>query len=410
MPSRDAPDKESRRLTVLQVIPALGSGGAERTALELAGGLVERGHRALVAAGGGRMAAEWRAAGAEHIALPLASRSPLTVVANARALARAIHADGVDIVHARSRAPAWAAWLACRRTGTAFVTTYHGAYSERGPLKRLYNAVMARGAVVIAPSAYIAGLVAARYHLPPEKIAVVHDGIDVAAFAPEAVTPERRKALARAWGLPDGARIVLAVARLSPIKGQRQLVEAFARPPLADRADLVLVLAGGAEGHGGYRAELEALIRARGLDRRVHLVDHVGHVAAALALADVAVQPSVVPESFGRAAVEAQAMGVPTIVTALGAAPEVVLAPPQIGEAERTGWHVPADDPNALAAAIAAALDLPVAERRALARRAQAHAARFSVAAMVEGTLGVYERVLAAGAGAPQRIWPPGLS
>lgn len=394
---------------MLQAIPALGSGGAELTALELAEGLVARGHRALVAAADGRMAPEWRRAGAKHIALPLDSRNPLRTLANARALARVIREEGVDLVHARSRGPAWAAWLACRQSGTSLVTTYHGAYAERWPPKRLYNAVMARGAGVIAPSAYIAGLVAERYRLPPETIAIVHDGIDLAAFAPEAVSEARRSPLRRAWGVPDGARIVLAVARLSPIKGQRPLVEAFARPPLADRADIMLVLAGGDEGRAGYRAELEALVRARALDGRVRLAGHVADVPAALSLAAVAVQPSVVPEAFGRAAAEAQALAVPTIVTALGAAPEVVLAPPGVAAGERTGWHVPPCEPHALAAAIAEALDLPERERRALGRRARAQAARFSVEAMVEGTLAVYRRVLAE-SGAPQRNSDSGLS
>ncbi|HEX2255228.1 MAG TPA: glycosyltransferase family 4 protein [Afifellaceae bacterium] len=394
---------------MLQAIPALGSGGAELTALELAGGLVRRGHRTLVAAARGRMAAAWNAAGAAHFDLPLDSRSPARILANARALAGIIRADNVDLVHARSRAPAWSAWLACRSTGTPFVTTYHGAYSERGPLKRLYNSVMARGAAVIAPSAYIAGLIAERYRLPPERIAIVHDGIDLATFAPDAVAAKRRARLARLWGLPDSARIVLAAARLTPIKGQRVLVEAMARPALSSPPDVALVLAGGDDGHGGYRAKLERLARAYGLEGRVRLVGHCDDVPAALALADVAVQPSLVPEAFGRGAVEAQAMGLPTIVTALGAAPEVVLAPPGVASAERTGWHVPPDDSDALAAAVAEALDLPDGERSALGRRARAHAAQFSQDAMVEGTLAVYRRVLADN-GAPQREPTSGLS
>jgi glycosyltransferase involved in cell wall biosynthesis len=409
MPSRDSPDQEDRRLTVLQAIPALGSGGAERTALELAEGLVARGHRALVAAAGGRMAETWRKAGAEHFALRLDRRDPLSLLANARALARVIREGGVDLVHARSRGPAWAAWLACRQSGTPLVTTYHGAYAERWPPKRLYNAVMARGAAVIAPSDYIAGLVAERYRMPPEKIAIVHDGIELAAFAPEAVSETRRFELRQAWGVPDGARIVLAVARLSPIKGQRVLIEALARPPLAERAEVMLVLAGGDEGRACYRAELEALVRARRLEGRVRLVGYVADVPAALSLAAVAVQPSIVPEAFGRAAAEAQALAVPTIVTALGAAPEVVLAPPGVAAGERTGWHVSPGAPDALAAAIAEALDLPEGERRALGARARTQAARFSVEAMVEGTLAVYRRVLAE-SGAPQRNSDSGMS
>jgi glycosyltransferase involved in cell wall biosynthesis len=168
----------------------------------------------------------------------------------------------------------------------------------------------------------------------------------------------------------------------------------MARPPLAGRQDVVLVLAGGEEGRSGYKAELEALARARGLDGRFRLVGHCADVPAALALAEVAVQPSIVAEAFGRAAIEAQAMAVPTVVTALGAAPETVLAPPQFAAGERTGWHVPLGDPGALAAAIAKALALSQDERQALGRRARAHAEAFSVEAMVERTLGLYAGLL----------------
>lgn len=394
MPSRDVPEADGRSLTVLQVIPALGSGGAERTALELAEGLVRRGHRALVAAAGGRMAPDWAACGAEHLDLPLDSRNPVVAMASARALARAIRAHRVDLVHARSRMPAWAAWLACRETGTPLVTTYHGAYTEGSRLKRLYNSVMVRGAAVIAPSRYIASLIAARHSRGADRIAVVHDGIDLALFAPEAVGSDRVVALRRQWRLADGDKVVLAVARLSRIKGHRDLVEAMSQPPLAGRGDVVLVLAGGEDGRSGYRAELEQSARARGLEERVRLVGHCADVPAALALAEVAVQPSTVPEAFGRAAIEAQAMGVPTVVTALGAAPETVLAPPDVPAPARTGWHVPPGSPDRLAAAIAEALQLSNGDRQSLSQRARAHAAAFSVEAMVERTIEVYSRVL----------------
>jgi glycosyltransferase involved in cell wall biosynthesis len=395
---------KTRPLKVLQVVPALEAGGAELTALELASGLAQQGHRALVASAGGRLVAELAASGAEHVKLPLASRNPLSILANAGALARVIRAEEIDIVHARSRAPAWSAWLACRRTGTPLVTTYHGAYAERGPLKRLYNSVMARGDAVIAPSRFIARLVAERHGIPEEQVALVHDGVDLARFSPDAVAPERRAALAAAWGLAGGERVVLMLARLSPVKGQRHLIAAMADPALARRDDLVVVLAGGGQGRDAYAAELAGLANRLGCASRLRFVGHCADVPAALALADVAVLASVVPEALGRAAVEAQAVGIPTIVTALGAAPETVLAPPAVADARRTGWHVPPGDAAALASAIAQALDLAPDARAALAALARQHAAGFELTAMVAGTLAVYEAVLARRAGRLQPL------
>src|SRR4051794_24496687 len=149
---RKMPSSPPRRLTVLQVIPALDTGGAERTTVDIAAALCARGDRALAASLGGRMEAELAAAGGELIRLPVGSKNPVRMLANAARLARLARGEHVDIIHARSRAPAWAALIACRVTGLPFVTTYHGSYGESGALKRFYNSVMARGDVVIANS------------------------------------------------------------------------------------------------------------------------------------------------------------------------------------------------------------------------------------------------------------------
>ncbi|MYZ50214.1 glycosyltransferase family 4 protein, partial [Propylenella binzhouense] len=331
----------SRPATVLQVIPALDTGGAERTTIDVAAGLVRRGDRALVASAGGRLESELAAIGGELVRLPLASKSPAEIVRNAGRIAHELGRLEVDLVHARSRAPAWSALLACRRRAVPFVTTYHGIYAERGPLKRLYNSVMARGDRVIANSRYTAEIVAARYGTPFKRIAIIPRGADLARFAPEAVTADRRRALREAWGLSGGETLVLNVARLTAWKGQSVLVEAASLPPLSEIPDLVVVLAGDDQGRAGYRKAIEGEIAARRLARRVRAVGHVDDVPAALSLADVAVVASTAPEAFGRAAVEAEAMGVPVVVTALGAVRETVLAPPEVAPGRRTGWHVP---------------------------------------------------------------------
>ena len=157
------PSSPSHALTVLQVIPSLETGGAERAVIEIAAALTRRGDRALVASKGGRLEGELKAAGGELMRLPTATKNPLAILANARRLVRLIRAEKVDIVHARSRAPAWSALLACRRTGVPFVTTFHGIYGEKKRAKRLYNSVMARGDAIIANSHYTARLIRERY-------------------------------------------------------------------------------------------------------------------------------------------------------------------------------------------------------------------------------------------------------
>jgi glycosyltransferase involved in cell wall biosynthesis len=385
-----------RPRTILQIIPGLETGGAERTTIDIAAALAARGDRALVASAGGRLEGELRAAGGTLFRIDIGSKNPAAIAINALRLAWLARRERVDLLHARSRAPAWAALAACRATGLPLVTTYHGIYGERGAAKRLYNSVMARGDMVIANSAYTARLITERYGTEAARIVVIHRGTDLQRFRRESVEEPRRVALRREWGLSGAEKVVLNLARLTAWKGQKILIEAAALPPLAGHDRLVVVLAGHAQGRESYRREIEALIAARGLGGRVKIVGHCADVPAALAIADVAVIASTEPEAFGRAAVEAEAMGVPVVVTAHGAAPETVLAPPRVTAESRTGWHVPPGDPQSLAGAVAAALALGPAERQALAGRSRAHAERFSVEAMQAATLEVYHRVLSA--------------
>lgn len=387
------PSSPRRPITVLQIIPSLDTGGAERATIDMAAALARRGDRALVASQGGRLEGELTAVGGTLLRLPVGSKNPAIVAANALRLAALVRREHVDLIHARSRAPAWSALLAARATGVPFVTTYHGIYNESGAAKRFYNSVMARGDAVIANSRYTAALIAARYPGATNRIEVIHRGADLARFDSDAVEEPRRAALRRAFGLGGDERIVLNVARLTGWKGQGVLLQAAALPPLAGRDDLVILLAGDEQGRSAYRQDLETRIAGE-LQHRVRMVGHCDDVPAALSLADVAVIASTEPEAFGRFAVEAAAMGVSVVATALGAATETVLAPPEVGEAARTGWLVPPNDPAALAAGIAAALALAPAERQALAGRARAHARNFSVEAMQAATLNVYDALL----------------
>ena len=385
-----------KRSTILQIIPELDTGGAELSTIEIADAIERAGGRAIVLSEGGRLVQRLRDTGAQLQFFPAAAKAPWRLIWNARRIARVIRRDKVDLIHARSRAPAWSALIAARLTGVPFVTTYHGAYSEKSALKRLYNSVMARGDKVIANSHYTADLVRMRYGTPLARLQVAHRGIDEARFDPQLIAPERVASLRAAWGVDRDARIILNTARLTTWKGQGVLIEAVRF--LTEQGQLgnaVLILAGDDQGRSGYRAGLVAAIKSAGLEDRVRLVGHVDDIPAALMAAHVAVVASIEPEAFGRAATEAQAMGTPIIATDIGAPPETVLSPPRFGPDSATGWLVPPSDPEKLASAIAAALALSPEQRARMGARARAHVlASFSLTAMKQKTLEVYDALL----------------
>jgi glycosyltransferase involved in cell wall biosynthesis len=387
MVSRAAMPHPARPPVILQVLPALESGGVERGTLEMAEAIAQSAGIALVASQGGRMLAGLQRAGGEHIPLPLATKNPARVWRNAARLAAIIRARRVDIVHARSRAPAWSAWLAARRTGAHFLTTYHGLYGEDVPLKRLYNSVMTRGERVIAISRHIARHLTEHLGVDPARVRTIPRGVDPALFDPDAVGGERVMRLARQWGLPDGVPVVMLPARLSGWKGQRVLVAAL---PLLARREAIAVLVGGGPDHR-YGHELLSRAREAGVLDRLFLVGQCDDMPAALKLADVVVHASTRPEAFGRVVIEAQAMGRPVVASDLGGPVETV-------DHGRTGWRVPPGDPAALAAALDHALALPPAARDSLGAAArEAVLASYTTRAMQEATLDVYEELLRAG-------------
>ena len=383
------------RPTILQIIPRLDTGGAELATIEITEAIVSAGGRAIVVTEGGRMADRVTAAGGEIVVLAAGTKNPWAMWRNAARLAALIEHEGIDLVHARSRAPAWSALLASRRTRRPFVTTYHGAYTERGPAKRLYNSVMARGDVVIANSRYTAGLIGQRYGTPAERIAMIARGVDFGRFDAEAITPARITALRTSWTVDAGQRVILHAARLTAWKGQAILIEAVAALAREDRlGDAVLVLAGDAQGRDAYARSLGELAARLGIADRVRLAGHVDDMPAAYASAWVTVVASIEPEAFGRAAAEALAVGCPVIATNLGAPPETVLAEPAVAPARCTGWLA---EPTAagLAGKLGLALAMPDAVRREMGRTAIADMrARFSLALMQRQTLAVYDRLL----------------
>ncbi|MBN9280803.1 MAG: glycosyltransferase family 4 protein [Hyphomicrobium denitrificans] len=383
-----------KRPTILQIIPELATGGAELSAIEIAAAVVRAGGRAIVLSEGGRMADRLAAVGGELVIFPAATKNPMKLLANASAIERIARKKNVDLIHARSRAPAWSALIAARRAKLPFVTTYHGIYNEKGRAKRLYNSIMARGDIVIANSRYTADIVKKRYATPDERIRVIYRGVDLDAFDPAVVSAERVKNLRDKWGVTDEQRIVLHAARLTKWKGQGDVIAAAAR--IRDKVrDCVFILAGDAQGRDDYRQGLLDQIASAGLEGIVRLVGHVDDIPAAFAASHIAFVASNEPEAFGRAAAEAQAMACPVISTNIGAPPETVLAPPRVAASDRTGWLVAPGDIDNYESVLLEALSLDDAARAEIGARARRHVMEmFSTFKMQRLTLAVYDELL----------------
>lgn len=369
---------------ILQLIPRLDTGGAERTCIDVAAALSQSGIRALVASEGGRLEEELRDKGAELIKLSMASKAPVRILANARVLEKLIRTHDVRLVHARSRAPAWSGLIAARRANIPFVTTYHGFYSARTPLKRWYNSVMVRGQAVIANSQFTASHIETEYARRHARIVTIPRGIDEDVFDPARVSARRIQSLRNYWGIGTRDILVLLPGRLTRWKGQRILIEAMAQ---LEVPGVKAVLAGDSQGRGAYEEELSAAISGAGLDGRVIIAGHVSDMASAYMAADIVVSCSIEPEAFGRVAAEAAAMGRPVIATDHGGARETVIS----GE---TGLLTPPGDATALAAALNQLVAMGPEGRARLGEAGRRHIlARFTRTRMCADTLRLYQEL-----------------
>ena len=386
------PDLSGR--TILQVLPALETGGVERVVIDMADAITKAGGAALVASEGGRLEAAVLEAGAELIDLPLASKNPLTMFQNARAIESLISEREIDLVHARSRAPAWSALRATKRAETPFVTTYHGAYSGNGfwP-KRVYNSVMARGDLVIANSGWTGAHVRDTHKIGNDQIIVIPRGIDFENFDASAVMPERLAAQREIWGIaPDNKRTILFLpARLTAWKGQRFALKALALLSAEERAELVLVMVGDAQGRQQYVREIEQDIAALDLIECTRLAGHCTDMPAALLAADIVLAPSMKPEAFGRTAAEAAAMGRPVIAADHGGAKETVIE----GE---TGTRFEPGNSTALAAAIRSLVSIGPLARNGMGQIGRKHVLQhYAKLGLQAATLSVYSALIAQG-------------
>ncbi|MBT7451872.1 MAG: glycosyltransferase family 4 protein, partial [Rhodospirillaceae bacterium] len=294
----------------------------------------------------------------------------------------------VSLVHARSRAPAWSAFVAANRTNTPFVTTFHGVYGL-GPfgLKKLYNRVMARGEPVIAISKFIADHLIREYGVDESRLRLIPRGVDLSVFDPDTVSSARMVRLATEWRLPDDGPVIMLPGRLTSWKGQGLLIDALSVLKKSGRLHdgLRCLMVGPGSRGSSYRQRVETKLASTGLDGHVQIIEDCRDIVAAYMMTDVIVSASTRPEAFGRIVAEGQAMGRPVVAPAHGAAPEILL--PGV-----TGWLFTPGDAPSLAGALEQALGVPAERRDELAAQARSHIAEhFDRDMMTSATLAVYE-------------------
>lgn len=374
---------------ILQVLPALNAGGVEQGVIDLNAAITRAGGKSIVVSSGGKRSYEITRGGGTHIDLPVHSKNPFIMAANVGRLRKIIRDNGVDVVHACSRAPAWSARRAVEGTSARFMTSCHAAHKVTGAFKRLYNSAIASGERVIAVSDFLLEYLVENYKTDRARIRVIHRGVALERFHPNSVSPERLIKVSQAFRLPEGAPIILLPGRLSRIKGHMYLLDAIAA---LGRKDVFCLFVGSDIGNENYRRELEEYIDSKDLGAQTRIVTTCDDMPAAYMLSAVVVCPSLVPEGFGRVPVEAQAMGRPVIATDHGAVRETIVR-------AETGWLVPPGDVTALTAALDDALSLDARGRAMLATRAMAHvAANFTNEKMCAATLDVYAELITSAA------------
>ncbi len=304
----------------------------------------------------------------QHLTLPLHSKNPFTIFLNAFRLAKIIKKHNIDIVHARSRAPAWSAWLACKMTGVPFVTTYHAAYKGRSFFKKFYNSIMARGEKVIAISHFIQNHVT--FHCPLANVVLIYEGINTDFYQ------SKRAASAPVLFLPS---------RLSPLKGIHVAIKALARlTPQYPEIKLLLMRVG----KENYLQQIDHLIRAHQLEKHVRFIEPTPDLRPHYEEASIVLMTSVTPEALGRVSLEALSMQRLLIATNLGANPEICID-------GVTGFLVKPGSDKDLADKINDCLMMEEARRAKISQKGRAHVLQnFSKDYMHEKTIKLYQSLL----------------
>jgi len=358
-------------MNILQILPELNVGGVETGTVDLAGRLVSLGHKAVVISSGGALVKELESRGAVHYRLPVHKKSFFNIVRMIRPIEEIIRKEKIDIVHARSRAPAWPAFFACRRTGTVFVTTCHGYYG-----KHFFSSVMGWGKKVIVPGNVIGRHMMDDFGVPYERIRLVPRGVELSRFTYSAPDEKRKKVFN-----------VGIIGRITPLKGHLFFIKGMAKLARLVPELKVWVVGDAPESKAAYKEQLLLLTKRLGLWNCTSFLGTQKDIPALLSELDLLVLSTTTPEAFGRVIIEAQASGVPVVASKVGGVVDII-------EDGVTGLLVPPSDPAAIALAAARIYRDPRLARRLSEAAYVKVKSKYTVENMAAGTLEVYNECL----------------
>ena len=339
-----------KKIKVLQVIPRLGYGGAETGCYDLAHFLPERGWKSFVATSGGELLKYIDKKKVKIFKLPVHSKNPILILLNSIILFFIILIYNIDIVHARSRVPAWSCYLAIKITFRKFVTTFHGTYNFNNKIKKFYNSIMLRSDLVIAGSNFIFSHINENYGefflKTKRKFLVIFRGINTNYFNSQKIQPLKLEKFSKQNNINRNKFIILLPGRLTYWKGQKIFIEAIKL--LSERSDIPsfeAIILGGDQGRNVYKKQLLVLVQQYRLGKIIKFIDHCEEMPVAYAISNLVCSCSYEPEAFGRVSVEAQSMQIPIIASDIGGSKETIIN-------GKTGYLFKNKDPKALADSI----------------------------------------------------------
>ena len=380
------------KIKVLQVIPELGYGGAETGCYDLAHYLFEKGCKSYIATSGGKLLKYVKKNKVKILRLPVHSKNPILIIFNALILTILILFNNINIVHARSRAPAWSCYLACLITRRNFVTTFHGTYNFKNNLKKFYNSVMLRSKLTIAGSNFIFNHINEKYSEylnRKKKLRVIFRGINIDYYHPKNISILKQEKLIKEWELSSNKFTILMPGRLTYWKGQEKLIEAM-NILIEDynNSNFQVIVLGSDQGRKVYKKKLINLVQRYRLGSRIRFIDHCREMPLAYSLADVVVSASIEPEAFGRVSVEAQAMETPIIASNHGGSKETILK-------DKSGFLYNHDDPRKLAKILNDVIQLDQETLNEIGLEGRKNVTKkFDVESMCDSTLREYKKLL----------------
>ena len=380
------------KVNVLQVIPKLGYGGAETGCYDIAHYLAEQDCGSYIATSGGELLKFVKKNRVGIFKIPVHSKNPFLIILNALFLSILIILKKINIVHARSRAPAWSCYLACLITNRVFVTTFHGTYNFKSKLKKFYNSIMLRANLTIAGSNFIFNHINENYSEylnKKKKLRVIFRGINIDYFSQKNISILKREKLKKEWELDENKFTILMPGRLTFWKGQENFVEAL-NILIVDYnvTNFQAVLLGSDQGRKVFSKKLHSLSERYSLTKKLKFINHCKEMPLAYSLADVVVSASIEPEAFGRVAVESQSMGKPIIASNIGGSKETVLN-------KKSGFLYKHDDPRELAKNLNTVIELNQEELKLIGNEGRKNISKkFDVEVMCDSNLREYKKLL----------------